>query len=185
MCFQSDRSSTITRVPHSTLPMPLVSMALAPLLPSSSRTLDNDPCHGPGLCILCTILPHVPLAVVPYPASKFAFPGIDFVVTCGFVELPTEGLVLGSHATSSPFPMLCPGWKVSIVTVPSSSVVSKMPQTMHDVVQPLASYLLGVEPDYLLYSKVSPHWTPVQNGAATSPVKYSLQGGSRGGSYDL
>ena len=41
--------------------------------------------------------------------------------------------------------------------------------------------LLGVEPDYLLHSKVSPHWTPVWNGAATPPVKYSLQGGGPGG----
>ena len=32
-----------------------------------------------------------------------------------------------------------------------------------------------MEPDYLLCSKVSPHWTPV-----FLLVKYSLQGGSRG-----
>ena len=40
--------------------------------------------------------------------------------------------------------------------------------------------VLGVEPDYLLYSKVLPHWTLVHNGEATPAVKYSLQGGSRG-----
>jgi len=38
-----------------------------------------------------------------------------------------------------------------------------------------------VEPN----SKVSPHWTPVQNGVATPPEKYSLQGGSKGGDCDL
>jgi len=36
--------------------------------------------------------------------------------------------------------------------------------------------MLGVEPDYLLYSKVSPHWTLVLNGVATPPIKYALQG---------
>ena len=34
-----------------------------------------------------------------------------------------------------------------------------------------------MEPDYLLYSKVSLHWTPVRNGAETPHIKYSLQGG--------
>ena len=40
--------------------------------------------------------------------------------------------------------------------------------------------MLGVEPDYLLYSKVFPHWTPFPNGAAMLPIKYSLQMGSKG-----
>ena len=41
--------------------------------------------------------------------------------------------------------------------------------------------MLGVEHDYLMYSKVSPHWTLVHNGAAKPPVKYMLLGGSKGG----
>ena len=45
--------------------------------------------------------------------------------------------------------------------------------------------MLGVELGYLLYSMVSLHWTPVCNGAAIPPIKCSLQGGSRGGGYDL
>ena len=45
--------------------------------------------------------------------------------------------------------------------------------------------LLGVEPDYLFYSKVSPHWTPVRNGVANPPVKYTLHRASGGGDYDL
>jgi len=104
----SDKSRTIKQVSHLTLPVPLVSMALALLLPSSSRTLDTDPCHGPGLSILCTILPHAPLAMVAYTASNFAFPNIDSVVVHGFVKLPAQGLEWGSHVISSPFPMLQP-----------------------------------------------------------------------------
>jgi len=46
---------------------------------------------------------------VPYPASSFAFPNIDFVIARGFVEIPTQGLVSGSHVISSPFPTLDPG----------------------------------------------------------------------------
>ena len=34
--------------------------------------------------------------------------------------------------------------------------------------------LLGVEPDYLLYSKVSLHWTPVHNVAAMPPIIFTL-----------
>ena len=113
----SDRSHTIKWVSHSALLAPPVSAALALLLPSSSRTLDSDPCHGPGLFILCTILPRVTLSMVPYPTSCFAFPNTDSVVAHGFAELPTEGLVSGSHATSLPFPMLWPGWKVFVVTM--------------------------------------------------------------------
>ena len=42
--------------------------------------------------------------------------------------------------------------------------------------QSTSGILLGVEPNYLLYSKVLAYWTPVQNGVAMPPVKYSLQG---------
>jgi len=42
------------------------------------------------------------------------------------------------------------------------------------------SGLLGVDPDYLLYSKVSLHWTPIRNGAATLPVFACRQGGLGG-----
>jgi len=45
--------------------------------------------------------------------------------------------------------------------------------------------LLGVEPDYLLYSEVSLHWTPVRNVVATPPIIFVLQGGSRGVGCDL
>ncbi len=42
-----------------------------------------------------------------------------------------------------------------------------------------------MEPDYLLYSEVSPHWTPVRNVVEMPPVKCTLQGGSKGGRCDL
>jgi len=45
--------------------------------------------------------------------------------------------------------------------------------------------MLGVEPNYLLYTKVSLHLTPAHNGAAMLPVKYPLQRGYGGSSYDL
>ena len=125
---------------HSALPVPLVSMALAPLLPSISRILDRGPCHGPSLCILCTTLPSAPLAAMPCHASSSALPSRDSIVACGFVELPTQDLVSGSHATSSPSPTLRPRLKASIVTVSSSSAMSGMPQTMCDVVHLLVSY---------------------------------------------
>jgi len=80
------------------------------------------------------------LAIVPYLASNSTFIGIDFVVSRGFVKLPTQGLVSRSHATSFPFPTLWLGWKVSVVTMPSSSVVSGKPQIMHNVGHMLASY---------------------------------------------
>jgi len=44
-----DRSHTRVWVPQLVLPVPLVSTSLAPLLPSSSRILDNYPYHGFGL----------------------------------------------------------------------------------------------------------------------------------------
>ena len=40
--------------------------------------------------------------------------------------------------------------------------------------------MLGVEPDYLLYSEVPPHWTPVQNGGGIATRKIFAAGGSRG-----
>jgi len=136
----SDRSHTIVRVPHLTLLVLLVSMALAPLSPSSSQILDSGLCHGPGLCILCTTLLRVPLAVVPYLASKSTSLSIDFVVVHEFVGLPTRDSVSVFHATSSPSPILRPGLKASAVTTFSSVVVSKMPQTMRGAAHPLASY---------------------------------------------
>jgi hypothetical protein len=38
-----------------------------------------------------------------------------------------------------------------------------------------------VEPDYLLYSKVPPHWTPVQNGGGNAARKIFAAGGVQGG----
>ena len=52
---------------------------------------------------------------------------------------------------------------------------------LYYVVQSSLLWLLGVEPDYLLYSEVSLHWTPVRNVAATPPVIFALQRGSSGG----
>ena len=37
-----------------------------------------------------------------------------------------------------------------------------------------------MEPDYFLYSEVSPHWTPVCNVVVTPPIIFALQGGSGG-----
>ena len=46
--------------------------------------------------------------------------------------------------------------------------------------------MLGVEPDYLLYSKVPPHWTPVQNGGGNAARKIIVAvGGSRAGGNDF
>jgi len=97
----SDRLRTITRVSHLALPIPMISTALAPLLPSSSRILDSGICHGPSLFILRTILPHTSLAVVPYPTSSSTSLGRYFVVASGFVELPAPDLVSVSHAISA------------------------------------------------------------------------------------
>jgi len=41
--------------------------------------------------------------------------------------------------------------------------------------------MLGVEPNYLLYSEVSPHWTPVHNAARRM---YVARGIRRGGGDD-
>jgi len=136
----SNRLHTIKQVLHSALLAPLFSTALAQLLPSSLQTLDSDPCHHPSLCILCTILPRMPLAAVPCPTSSFAFLNTDYIVARGFVELPTQGLVSGSHVISSPFLMLQPKWKVYVVIVPSSSVVPEILQTMHDAIHLSTSY---------------------------------------------
>jgi len=122
------------------LPAILVSMALVPLLPSSSQVVDSDPCRGPSLFILCTTFPHVPQAGVPYLASSSSFPGRDSEVVRGSIELPIPDPILVFHATSLPFPMLFPGLKASIVIAPSSGVVSKMPQTTHDYTHPSVSY---------------------------------------------
>ena len=135
-----DRSHTRSRVPHLALPVPLVSMALVPLLPSSSRILDSDPFRGPGLFILCTILLRVPLAAMPYPASNCASPSIDFGVVRGFVGLLIPDPLSVFHATSLQFPMLRPGLKSTFVTAPSSGVLSNMPQTTSGAAHPLASY---------------------------------------------
>ena len=45
--------------------------------------------------------------------------------------------------------------------------------------------MLGVEPDYLLYLEVSPHWTLVHNVEAMLPVIFALQGGPRGALQSL
>lgn len=37
-------------------------------------------------------------------------------------------------------------------------------------------HVLGVEPDYLLYLEVFPHWTPVRNGVETLPICSPLGG---------
>ncbi len=79
-------------------------------------------------------------AGVPYLASNSASPSIDFVVAREFVELLAPDPISLFHATSSPFPTLRPGLKSSAVTVPSSGVVSKMPQTMRGAAHMLASY---------------------------------------------
>jgi len=41
--------------------------------------------------------------------------------------------------------------------------------------------VLGVEHDYLLYSKVSPHWTPVRNGATMLLFLHTTRGVFGGG----
>ena len=56
-------------------------------------------------------------------------------------------------------------------------IVQQMEQRWSCYNQSPSGRLLGVEPDYILYSKVSPHWILVLNRVTTPPVKYSLQGG--------
>lgn len=104
-----DRSRTVTSVSHFSLPVPSVSMALAPFLTSTLRVLGSGPCHGLGLFILRTILPRTPLSVVPYPISSSANVLCKyFVVACGFVKILALDLLSVSHAILSPFPMLQP-----------------------------------------------------------------------------
>jgi len=42
-----------------------------------------------------------------------------------------------------------------------------------------------MEPDYLLYSKVPPHWTPVQNGGGNVARKIFATKGVQGGGSDF
>lgn len=82
--------------------------------------------------------------MVPYLTSNFAFLNTGSVVARGFVELPIWGLVSGSHVISLSFPMLRPRWKVSVMTVPSSSTMPEMLQTMrHDVHMSMSYWLHG------------------------------------------
>lgn len=83
-------------------------MASTPLLPSTSRKLDNGPCHAPGLCILGTIPLRTPLAEVSYPISNSTFPDTNFAVTHGFVGLPDQDLVSESCEISLQSPKLQP-----------------------------------------------------------------------------
>jgi len=115
-------------------------MASVPLLPNSSRIQDSGPYRDPGLYILYTTLLCVPLVRVPYLASNFASLSIAFVVARGFVGLLTPDPVSMFHATSSPSPMPLPGLRASVVIVPSSGVVSKMPQTTHGAALLSVSY---------------------------------------------
>ena len=50
-------------------------------------------------------------------------------------------------------------------------IVQQMEQRWSCYNQSPSGRLLGVEPDYLLYSKVPPHWTPVQNGGGNAARK--------------
>ena len=84
---------------------------------------------------------------------------IGFVSAHGAAELLTQGPILASHATSSLFLVPLLGLRPSVVIAPSSSVVSKMPQTMRSDANPSVSYSLhgsyfltfGLDPmDFLL-----------------------------------
>jgi len=50
-------------------------------------------------------------------------------------------------------------------------IVQQMEQRWSCYNQSPSGRLLGVEPDYLLYSKVLLHWTPVQNGGNNATHK--------------
>ena len=113
---------------------------IGPTLANSSQISDNDPYRGPRIYILCTTLLCTLLAGAPYPVSNFASPSIGFVSAHGFVGLPIPDPISVFHATSSPFPRLLPGLRVSVVTVSSSGVASKTPQTMCGVVHLSVSY---------------------------------------------
>jgi hypothetical protein len=60
-------------------------------------------------------------------------------------------------------------------------IVQQMEQRWSCYNQSPSGRLLGVEPDYLLYSKVPPHWTPVQNGGGNAARKIFAAGGVQGG----
>ena len=60
-------------------------------------------------------------------------------------------------------------------------IVQQMEQRWSCYNQSPSGRLLGVEPDYLLYSKVSPHRTPVRNGGGNAARKIFAVSGVRGG----
>ena len=60
-------------------------------------------------------------------------------------------------------------------------IVQQMEQRWSCYNQSPSGRLLGVEPDYLLYSKVPPLWTPVQNGGGNAARKIFAAGGVQGG----
>ena len=60
-------------------------------------------------------------------------------------------------------------------------IVQQMEQQWSCYNQSPSGRLLGVEPDYLLYSKVPPLWTPVQNGGGNAARKIFAAGGVQGG----
>jgi len=71
--------------------------------------------------------------------------------------------------------------KIRNKQVQSGVTIQQMKQRWSFYNQSPCGRLLGVESDYLLYLEVSPHWTLVRNVAEMPPVKYMLQGGSKGG----
>lgn len=119
--------------------VPLVAMVLVPPLPHSSQRLDSDPYHGPSFYILYTTLPPVLLGGVPFLVLISTFLNIGFVFARGSVELPTPDPVLEFHATSFLSITLQPGLRSFARTVPSSYVVSMVPQTTHSDVHPIVS----------------------------------------------
>jgi len=61
--------------------------------------------------------------------------------------------------------------------VQTGVTIQQMKQWWNCCNQSPSGRFLDVEHDYLRYSKVSLHWSPIRNGAVTPPIKYSLQGG--------
>jgi len=70
--------------------------------------------------------------------------------------------------------------KMRNIQVQSGVIVQQMKQQWSFYNQSPSGRLLGVVPNYLMYSKVFLHWTQICNGATTPPIKYFLQGGPRG-----
>lgn len=101
------------------------------LLPSSSRRLDNGPYHVPDLCILCTIRSHTTLGEISCLVSRFSSPDTSFSIARGFVGLPSQDLVLGSHAVSLQSPKLRLGWITSAATMSSLDAASVTLNTVH------------------------------------------------------